>query len=398
MPTEGREAVSRPPRTLWDRVARAVLGSFVAVALLIIAEMGAREWFGPPVPTDLMARVGACRVVATGLRCPERPEHETVVPPRGARPRVVILGGSTVRNIFSVDREADFPLQLQAALPEVEVVNLGISGSTTASILLLMQDLEVLAPSLVVLHTGHNDYNFTVFRGEIRAASLWRLPFERAMSYSRLYTSIAAEAPHLVRRDPNATRVLAVQDDIVRRIRPAVDARFREELTSVVRASPAPVLLSTLFRNHDYPPTGVLVAVDSACARVLAQVTTVRLGQVEERAVLGGCGPDSSIGAWIRSRDASLPLAERQAAWRAALNGDDVPMRAPASADAILREVASAEGVGLIDVATVADGMQPGAWFVDPLHTNVEGATQLAAGFVAPIRAALAKTQGTPRP
>lgn len=381
-----------------ERLTRAVLGSLVAVALLVIAEAGARIGFGPPGPTDLVARVGACTVVASGLTCPSRPEHETVVPPRGARPRVVLLGGSTVRNIFSVVREADFPVQLQKALPEVEVVNLGVSGSTTATLLLLMRDLEALAPSLVVLHTGHNDYNFTVFRGEIRAAALWRLPFERAMSHSRLYTALATEAPHLVRRDPNATRILAVQDDIVRRIRPDVDARFREELTAVVRASPAPVLVSTLFRNHDHPPTGVLAAADSACARTLAQVTSVRLGQVEERAVLGACGPDSSIGAWIRSRDASLPLAERQAAWRSALNGDAVPMRAPASADVILREVADAEGVGLIDVATVSDGMQPGAWFVDPLHTNIEGATRLAAGFAAPIRAALAKTRGTPRP
>ena len=383
MPTE------RPEGGWRERLTRAALGSFVALALLIIAELGARAWFGPPVPTDLMARVGTCTVVTTGLRCPGRPEHETVVPPRGARPRVVILGGSTVRNVFSADPEADFPFQLQVALPEVEVVNLGISGSTTASILLLMQDLEVLEPSLVVLHTGHNDYNFTVFRGEIRAASLWRLPLERALAYSRVYTSVAAEAPRVVRRDPHATRVLAVQDDIVQRIRLSVDARFRAELTAAVRASPAPVLVSTLFRNHDFPPTGVRAAADSACARTLSQLQSVRLSSDEEQAVLATCGSESSIGCWIRSRDASLPLTERQAAWRAALDADDVPMRAPASADAILREVAAAEGVGLVDVAAVADGMQPGAWFIDPLHTTVVGAERLAAGFVAPIRAAL---------
>ncbi len=376
---------------LRDRVQRAALGTFVAAALLVIAELAARAWFGPPVPTDLMARVGACDVVATGLSCPDRPEHETTVPARGARPRVVILGGSTVRNVFTPAREADFPFQLQKALPEVEVVNLGISGSTTATILRLMRDLEVLAPTLVVLHTGHNDYNFTVFRGDIRAASLWRLPFERAFSYSRLYTSLAAEAPHVVRRDPNATRVLAVQDEIVRRIRPAVDARFREELTSAIRGSPAPVLVSTLFRNHDYPPTGVLAAADSPCARTLGRLNTVHLSAAQAQDVLAACGPDSSIGAWIRSRDTSLPLADRQSAWRAALDADDVPLRAPASADAIIREVAAAEGAGLVDVATVADGMQPGDWFVDPLHTNDVGAERLAAGFVAPIRAALAR-------
>jgi hypothetical protein len=120
-------------------------------------------------------------------------------------------------------------------------------------------------------------------------------------------------------------------------------------------------------------------------------LNTVHLSAAQAQDVLAACGPDSSIGAWIRSRDTSLPLADRQSAWRAALDADDVPLRAPASADAIIREVAAAEGAGLVDVATVADGMQPGDWFVDPLHTNVVGAERLAAGFVAPIRAALAR-------
>ncbi len=80
----------------------------------------------------------------------------------------------------------------------------------------------------------------------------------------------------------------------------------------------------------------------------------------------------------------------RAHAWTDALRLDAAPLRAPLSADVIIREVAAAERVTLVDLAAEHDGYQPGDWFTDPLHTRRAGAEAMARALLPALRQRLA--------
>ncbi len=364
-------------------------GMVVAGALFAGVEGVAHVAMGPVPPSETVARIGICTVVATGLVCPGHPESDVRVAANDTRPRVIFLGGSTVRNPFNPSPNGDFPSTVARLLPNVDVVNLGVAGSTTAAVRMLVHTIDVLRPSLLVIQTGHNDYNMSLFRGEIHAVSLWTLPIERVLSRSWIRAWL--EPMHGIRRENQPGRVLPIEDDLVLRVRADVDERFRRELTDAVRDSPAPVLVTTLLRNFDRAPTGVLTTGHPACADVVRVLQPTPAGL--EGALLSrldaACGR-SAYGEWARAHAASEP-AEKVAAWHASLDLDVAPLRAPASADVVIRAVARETGATLVDLAEEEGGFQPGHWFSDPLHPNGVGAEREAMVLVPLIRDALAR-------
>jgi lysophospholipase L1-like esterase len=361
----------------------------VAAGLLFLVESAARGVSGRPPPSDNVARVGICDLDATGLHCPGG-ALDVPVGAHGARPRVLVFGGSTVRNPFAHDVASDFPSALARDLPDLEIVNLGVPGADTAAVWKLVRTSGALRPDLVVLHTGHNDYNSAVFQGRVHAVAMWRLPLDRLLSESWIRAWLTSV--RRVRKEPHAGRLFAVTDGAVLDRRADVDARLREELSQAVRDSPAPVVLSTLFRNFDAPPQGVDARGRPGCAAVVERIPNQKaaIGDLRSAAarVETACGR-VSFTAWVEAQTARDPTT-RATAWATALATDAAPLRAPASADTIIREVAMATHATLADVAVLpSGGAQRSAWFTDPLHTTPSGAEALARAMEPAIRSAL---------
>lgn len=368
---------------------RLVAGWAVALAILALVELGAHAVRGRPPDTESIARIGRCSVKPAGLMCEGQPN--VPVEPKGARPRVIVYGGSTVRNPFSTP-DGDFPTVLAALMPSIEVINFGIPGTDTAAALKLVSESAVLQPDLLVIHTGHNDYNSAVFQGRIKAVALWRLPLEQALSKSWIRAWLTPRRE--VRRANGPSNLFAVTDGVVLGERTRVDTRFEAELTDLLEVAPTPVLLTTLFRNFDAPPQGVDARGWPGCAAVIERIPNQRISaremQPKAQDVERACG-ENAFTAWVT---AHLGRASALDDWHRSLDMDAAPLRAPYSADVILRRVAKRTGTPLVDLAAVKGGMQPGEWFFDPLHTTAAGAREMARALQPEVARILAARAG----
>jgi hypothetical protein len=114
---------------------------------------------------------------------------EIHVPPRDARARILMFGGSNT---------AGFPaLRLQTALDQIEkaeaweVVNLGRSGYGSRRVAILFeQALDLLDPDLAVIYTGHNEFverGFEMDLGDVATETGWRTLPSRWARRTRLY-------------------------------------------------------------------------------------------------------------------------------------------------------------------------------------------------------------------
>lgn len=404
-------------------------GLFTAGAALLFVELLAHRTLGDPPELDAVRRVALCSLREEGgrawMECATTERDLFAVPTaKGARPRVAVLGGSSVRDPFKPTPGDDFPDHLQRRLPEVEVLNVGKAGMSMSGVAWLAGQLEALEPDLVVLYEGHNDYAQTVFRGAIRGARPWLLPVQRILSASWIYAWLAgtelgsdptpaprkpgvpgALDPHrpplcdTVLASPSARRgVLVVQDDTALRVRDQVTARYRDDLRTAIRSSPAPVVVSTLLRNFDYPPQGVLAEDDGACTMALPCLTHEALGDWDARATYSArvCGEDAAVTLWLRAHALAEAgkTAEATETWRRSLAADPVPLRAPYEADVLVRQAAAEEGARLLDLEPIAGAMPPGRLFTDTLHPSTEGAALIAATLEPVVREALGLPAG----
>ncbi len=86
--------------------------------------------------------------------------------------RIVCLGGSTTFDIGSVGVALPWPevmeieLRKQLNVDAVEVLNLGIPGSTTLDSLIDLQTRAMdLKPDLLIVYQGHNDFSYSLSPG-----------------------------------------------------------------------------------------------------------------------------------------------------------------------------------------------------------------------------------------
>jgi lysophospholipase L1-like esterase len=110
----------------------------------------------------LLLLEAALQLAAWGLFITRGPESS--VPARGDRIRVLCLGDSNTYGLY-VEPDASYPAQLETlwvergGSPELEVLNLGYPGMNSSQIVRDVPDLlERLAPHLVILMVGVNDY------------------------------------------------------------------------------------------------------------------------------------------------------------------------------------------------------------------------------------------------
>lgn len=347
-----------------------------------------RAWRGPPPPSDFVAQVGRCRLTASRLECVGT-EQDLDIPARSGAPRVVVLGGSTVRNPFDPGAESDFPTALARELPEAEVLNLGVAGLATSGVAALAAQLHVLDPDLVILSTGHNDYSQDVFRGAIDAPGLWTLPVHQVLQLSWVHGLLAGGVRGTPRMGGQAA--LVTTDDTALRVRPEVNQRFADFLAMAIRASPAPVIVATLLRNFDEGPQGELVTGKPACASKAAQLPR-KARQVGDwagalRQAQEACG-DGALTAWFAGH-ATRDKAEATRQFGRSLSMDAIPLRAPFEADAITQEVAESNGARFVDVNAELGPLCPGAWFSDGLHLSAAGAQLYGRALAPSVREAL---------
>jgi len=165
----------------------------------------------------------------------------------------------------------------------------------------------------------------------------------------------------------------------------------------VVANSPAPVVLSTLLRNPEYPPSGTLAVGQPGCKPALGVAQDRALALPERATRLAEACGDSAITAWIESRWHSAERREEEAliAWRRSLQLDALPMRAPLEADDVIRRVAAEQGATLLDLERAFGAMPPGAWFSDSLHLRPEGHEAVAAALEPVIREQLGLPPGS---
>lgn len=379
---------------------RKLLFSAVMLVLFLGALLGAEAalWatWGSPPPHDQLARLSQCRVEAdttsASLRCHPATEANTTVPRTHERPRVVVLGGSSVRATWDMGPgRITFTDALQDLVSEAEFVNFGVTGLGAGSVARLSSELGPATPDLVLLYTGHNDYNGDVFNGRIRGLKLWAGPIYRITARSWLHALLFRQRRDVPRRDPRAF-INAVTTPGALALRDEVDARFADDLGLAIRRAPAPVIVSTLLRNPAFPPTGHDVRGRPECALALERLRNEHrdpsraLREVEPR-----CG-EGAVTSWLRFRAAAARGAwdEADAHWRTSLDQDALPLRAPSSADDIIRRVAAEEGATLVDLEDRFGPRAPEGWFTDTLHFSRQGARSVAEALAPTVRASLA--------
>lgn len=379
-----RVRIDRP----WRRL---VAGLAVAAGILAAVEGGAHLVLGTPHQFNSFDVLSRCAVVAQGdqvaLACNQDRLLRSVPRDHPGRPRVVVLGESSMWEPVG-QSVAD---RLSALLPEVEVVNFAVPGLQVASIAGISHDLHVATPDLVLIYAGHNEYSRTVFLGGVSAPRLWLLPFYGVLRHSWIHAWLMA--PHIERADHLRARppVLATEDDLALRLQPEIERAFRYELRAAVRASPAPVLLCTLLRNPDAPPSGVLVRGHPACEPHLSLLASPTVSAQALAALERDCGETSLLAyeryVFARARG---DQAAAVAAWHRSMELDPLPLRAPMSADDIIREVAAQADAELVDLAAELGPLPDPGLFSDTIHFSEAGTRRLAEHLAPRIRRQLA--------
>lgn len=381
---------------------------------------------GPPAPAS--ARIVRCHLQPTdggdapmvAMVCPDEGERWRVTA-RSARPRVVVVGGSTVHNSFKPEAFPDYPEALAALLPDAEVLNAGKPGADAASVAALVHDLRQLHPDVVVVTTGHNDFAIPVMAGGALVhaeQAVWQADtvLHRLHIYRNLAARLAPPARLAYRASVDGTApppaLLAAcraagsplrETNLMTiapppgRLQEALD-RLADGLGAAVDAAGAPVVLTTLPRNFDQPPTAT-TALDPRGCTGLSACPLARL-DAEAQAAVGDwlettCGPDSALGSWARAQvaDTAGRSDAAQQAWARSLQTDPLTLRAPLSADAVIRRVATERGARLVDLAPALGDRPDGALFLDQLHLSRAGAQAVADAVAPAVRDALAGTR-----
>lgn len=378
---------------------RRALFALVPVTLLLLAlgatELVMRGLWGPPAPDDLWIRVHQCGLGpapgGTALRCPGDPPSTVEIPAKSG-PRVVLLGGSSVRiPTGGIDLGPHLARALGGA---AEVVSLGVPGLSVAGLIGISEGLEPVAPDVVVVYSGHNDYAADVFQGGLQRSSPGALAVSALVRRSHLLgllTRPPGGAPPPMR---TARYVNPVESQQARTLRPALDARYQSDLRTLVDALQdigAHVILATLLRAPHWPPSGEDTTGHPDCAAAIPQLVgpgPVTAATVDRAARL--CG-EGALHAWLVSRRAWAQgdRAGAQAAFDRSLDEDRLPLRAPPSADRILREVAAQTGATIVDMADQHGVAAPPGWFTDPIHLTPRGHQAMAEQLAPAVAAAL---------
>lgn len=414
------------------RWAKAVVGGAVAAVVLLGFEGILRLVTPPPKDRTRSAPVDMCQLLPEGeqltLDCPKGGRRWTVSA-TPTRPRVIVVGGSSVHSPFKAGPYDDFPESLGKLIPEIEVLNAGKAGASAGQVAALMPQLSQLSPSLIIVYTGHNDFALPVDRkGQLKdpQQALWQADslFRRSRIYAHVQDALApadqwlrfseaepgrippipAEMAQACTTQPEGTRPLNLVS------RGAVEGRLAESernlehsLHKLLDLAPAPVMLSTLARNFDHSPN-TSTALDAGGCVHLSRCLISQMGP-EARAQTAAyaetsCGPASAMAAWVSAHIAATSGDPSAAlvAWDRSLRRDSLTLRAPLVADQIIAQVGQERAVPVVDLAAELGPFMPGEWFVDVLHLSQEGGEAVAGALAPSVRRSLGLPDGLGAP
>lgn len=370
------------------RLRRALLGLLVAGAVLAAIEGVARLASGPPVvPVVVRMPDGSEGLFTTDPVTPKLVEHQAWWPqgPKDpARPRIVMLGGSS---LAGPPQDARLAANQLAGLLDAEVVNLGVGGMDTGHLLAELPGVLALDPDLVVVYSGHNDLGNAVFSqryAEPGAVAVARV--RQVLGHSRVYELLEAawrgreEKAVVVQWDSRdmalgAAEKAAVLSDQEARLGALLDG---------LRQAGVPVLLSTVVSNAFFPSVHWECPERLEALGVPASRTAILpVGEVDAAALAAAraeapCRDLDQVAArlqWVEDPAAAAEALQRLR------DEDPKPLRAPRRVNAILRELAG-DGVELVDSAAefqrLGGGVEPPGWFRDPVHFSEDGHRALA--------------------
>jgi hypothetical protein len=274
--------------------------------------------------------------------------------------------------------------RLQRAYPgrNVEVINTAMAAVTSYVLLDFADEIIAQQPDAIVIYTGHNEYLGVGGVGSslvssrsptlTRAVSaLRRLHLYRALE--KAWSSFGTGPDPLSKHDGTLmSRVVAERS--IPLGSPLYEmglVQFRGNLDRLLRkyrAAGVPVFIGTLASNErDQPP---FVSAPAAAGSASA-------AQRYEHA---------------RELDRAGRFEEARAEYIAAKDRDELRFRAPESFNALIRELAAADGATLVDVrgalaAAARNGIIGSDLMLEHVHPNVEGYFRLAAAYYPAITA-----------
>jgi lysophospholipase L1-like esterase len=315
------------------------------------------------------------------------------------RPKVVFIGDSNTFG-WGNPSEKTFVEVVDRMLPEVDAINLAVPGySSYQGKLVLEQALGTLRPSLVVVSFNFNDRRYVlgvpdgaerfaaVDSGRASAPVLRRL--ERLHVFQAL-RRIARWAGALPAADVESAPV----ETLIPRVNEQDYRRNLSEMVGMAQRAEVPILLlllndSPLESYHLREGLRVLDTDASTAVRHLTLASRVSPSFLADLARLHLAEAHRALGNPARAASAALvPSIVHE------LDGGGA-IRLDTTYNDIMREVAAAHGVPLIDGGSAVDA-DPGD-YVDMCHFNAEGHQRVAEALAPAIRALLARSDAAGR-
>ena len=316
-------------------------------------------------------------------------------------PRVAVLGGSSVMQ-DPIDGTQNFPVWLQRALPEVQVLNLGTPGASSTGLALLARELSVLELDAVVVYSGHNDFGNLLMGGELDTSARWQIRAQQLLAGSwvhaglrRLVVHDPVASPHLSTRED---RLVFTQSEQAQVEQGLATERLIGNLRVLAQDGGVPVLWVPPISNLHHAPQG-LRSGEPDCQALAQSMPRRRPDRGDQRAreLAQVCGADTALGHWLQAHAALDRRDQTQALshFEASLALDPTPLRMPVSARAAELALAAELGQSAVDL-WAEQPIWPATDFVDTLHFSSAGA-QRVAELIAPELRALLSLPGEPQ-
>ncbi len=335
---------------------------------------------------------------------PRLPEHAAWwpdAPKQAGRPRIVLLGGSSLAGPPSDRHLAAWRL---AERFDAEVVDLAVGGMDTAHLLATLPGALSLDPDLVLIYSGHNDLGNTVFSRRFADPAAVALARARQLfGHSRVFGLLEAawrgrEERHIVVQWDQQDMALTEGQKAL--VLGEYEARL-QRLVHELRDAGVPVVLSTVVSNAFFPsvqwecPERLEALGFSPSRTAILPLTGVDAAAVEAARAAQPCRDLDQLAArlwWDSDHAAAVELLEELR------DLDPKPLRAPRAVNAAIRRIAGEEGAVLADTAREwkwrGEGVEPPLWFRDPVHMSAVGHEALAAAWTEAVADAL----GLPAP
>lgn len=331
--------------------------------------------------------------------------HRFLDPPPDGALRVAVVGASTVQGYPHPARLA-FPALLGTLLGNalqrpVQTINLGITSLASFAVARVVADaIADLAPDLVVVDTGHNEFYGVYGTAALRQGGPW--PWLRHLHYRLLQLRLAALvrwlASPLRRQAGDDLSLLAAMGSVgpvpaqdPARARAVAQLRASlEEIADLCRRRAVPLVLCVPAANEagfapDTSSAGLPDAGRERWQRLRARVADLvdqgtPAGAREALALLAQAPPGLAEALFLQGRAlaASGETAAARAAFAAARDADPAPWRAPTPLLAVVRDVARSRRVALADAERRLAGAAPDSlvgWdlMVDHVHPTARG-------------------------